>query len=65
MLVKFDSHAARGRQWSVILDDGTVLAGVSQQTALSALQSSGRSIREAAVAVAVAKITAAKHSTTS
>lgn len=65
MLVRFDGTAARGAQWTVILDDGTVLAGVSQATALGALQGSGNSIREAAVAVAQAKIANAKHSTAS
>lgn len=64
MLIKFDGHAARGQQWSITLDNGTTLAGVSQQTALSALQGSGQSIRQAQIIVADAKLATAEAKAT-
>ena len=59
MHVSYDGTAARGRQWTITKDDGTVLRGVSQATALAALMGDGRSIRESAIIVAAAKLAAA------
>lgn len=59
MHVIFDASAKRGRQFTLKLDNGKTLAGVSQQTAIGALQASGHSIREAGIVVAQAKLAAA------
>lgn len=59
MQVSYDGTAARGVQWTIIKDDGTVLRGVSQATALAALMGDGQSIRQSAIVVAKAKLAAA------
>lgn len=59
MTVSYDGAAARGAQWTIIKDNGTTLRGVAQSTALAALMGEGKSIRQAAIVVAAAKLAAA------
>lgn len=60
MQISFDAAAPRGQQFTIKLDNGTTLGGVSQQTALSALQGAGQSIRAAQITVAAAKLATAQ-----
>ncbi|WP_152100124.1 hypothetical protein [Lacipirellula parvula] len=55
MTVTYHPEAPRGRQWSVA-HDGRMIANVSRIDAAAALRSQGRSINEASIELAKAKL---------
>ncbi len=58
MSIQYLPTNPRGRQWTVVVDDGSTMAGVSRNDAAAALQLNGLSIRQAEIELTRAKLKA-------
>jgi hypothetical protein len=61
MKVTFDPAADRGAQYTVEMDSGNVVGNVSMATVMGLAQGAGKSIRQAGMIVAQAKLAGAAH----